>query len=170
MAGASVSCRQYPVRASPAESAAHCLPNYGAIAGAVPPAMRQAGNVARRLCDTKSRRATHPRPAVRSVSTNRWTGFPIGGISVRRVAKSSMSEAKQTRRTLDVRQRYRGKRRRWQIRPIQRQAGGGAAIARCGKGSGTKGAQYLQTVDELEKAAITNSNRFTTRYAMYHCR
>ena len=38
------------------------------------------------------------------------------------------------------------------------------------KALGTKGAQYLQTVDELEKAAIANSNRFTTRYAMCHCR
>lgn len=44
---------------------------------------------------------------------------------------------------------------------IQRASGRGASIMRdAEKALGTKGAQYLQTVDELEKAAIANSKPF----------
>ena len=68
----------------------------------------------------------------------------------------------QTRRTLDTLSTLPGKTPEMANQAvIQRQAGRGAAIMRdAEKALGTKGAQYLQTVDELEKAAIANAKPF----------
>lgn len=68
----------------------------------------------------------------------------------------------QTRRTLDVLATLPGKTPEMASQAsIQRQAGRGAAIMRdAEKALGTKGAQYLQTVDDLERAAIANSKPF----------
>ena len=68
----------------------------------------------------------------------------------------------QTHRTLDTLATLPGKTPEMASQAvIQRQAGRGAAIMRdAEKALGTKGAQYLQTVDELEKAAIANSKPF----------
>ena len=68
----------------------------------------------------------------------------------------------QTHRTLDTLATLPGKTPEMARQAvIQRQAGRGAAIMRdAEKALGTKGAQYLQTLDELEKAAIANSKPF----------
>ena len=133
----------------------------GRIAGAVPPAMRPAGMsredyATRKVAEQLIRDQPHVainKPMDRLLAYQRYLGpqgriVDIGG--------------QQTHRTLDTLATLPGKTPEMASQAvIQRQAGRGAAIMRdAEKVLGTKGAQYLQTVDELEKAAIANSKPF----------
>ena len=131
------------------------------VAGAVPGAIRPAGmsrddyatrKVAEQLIRDQPQVSIN-RPLDRLLAYQRYLGpqgriVDVGG--------------QQTRRTLDVLATLPGKTPEMASRAsIQRQAGRGAAIMRdAEKALGTKGAQYLQTVDELERAAIANSKPF----------
>lgn len=131
------------------------------VAGAVPGAIRPAGmsrddyatrKVAEQLIRDQPQVSIN-RPLDRLLAYQRYLGpqgriVDVGG--------------QQTRRTLDVLATLPGKTPEMAIQAsIQRQAGRGAAIMRdAEKALGTKGAQYLQTVDELERAAIANSKPF----------
>ena len=133
----------------------------GAIAGAVPSAMRPAGmsrddyatrKVAEQLIRDQPQVGIN-KPMDRLLAYQRYLGpqgriVDVGG--------------QQTRRTLDTLATLPGKTPEMASQAsIQRQAGRGAAIMRdAEKALGTNGAQYLQTVDELEKAAIANSKPF----------
>lgn len=134
---------------------------YGKIAGAVPPAMRPAGMSREDYATRKvSEQLIRDQPQVginkpmdRLLAYLRYLGpqgriVDVGG--------------QQTHRTLDTLSTLPGKTPEMANQAaIQRQAGRGAAIMRdAEKALGTKGAQYLQTVDELEKAAIANSKPF----------
>ena len=126
----------------------------GAIAGAVPSAMRPAGmsrddyatrKVAEQLIRDQPQVSIN-RPMDRLLAWQRYLGpqgriVDVGG--------------QQTRRTLDVLATLPGKTPEMaSLASIQRQAGRGAAIMRdAEKALGTKGAKYLQTVDELEAQA-----------------
>lgn len=131
------------------------------VAGAVPSDMRPAGmsrddyatrKVAEQLIRDQPQVSIN-RPLDRLLAYQRYLGpqgriVDVGG--------------QQTRRTLDVLATLPGKTPEMASRAsIQRQAGRGAAIMRdAEKALGTKGAQYLQTVDDLERAAIANSKPF----------
>ena len=133
----------------------------GAIAGAVPPAMRPAGmsredyatrKVAEQLIRDQPQVGIN-KPMDRLLAYLRYLGpqgriVDIGG--------------QQTHRTLDTLSTLPGKTPEMASQAvIQRQAGRGAAIMRdAEKALGTNGAQYLQTVDDLERAAIANSKPF----------
>ena len=133
----------------------------GRIAAAVPDALKPAGmsrddyatrKVAEQLIRDQPQVSIN-RPLDRLLAYQRYLGpqgriVDVGG--------------QQTRRTLDVLATLPGKTPEMAIQAsIQRQAGRGAAIMRdAEKALGTKGAQYLQTVDELERAAIANSKPF----------
>ena len=131
------------------------------VAGAVPGAIRPAGmsrddyatrKVAEQLIRDQPQVSIN-RPLDRLLAYQRYLGpqgriVDVGG--------------QQTRRTLDVLATLPGKTPEMAIQAsIQRQAGRGAAIMRdAEKALGTKGAQYLQTIDDLERAAIANSKPF----------
>ena len=133
----------------------------GKISGAVPPAMRPAGmsrddyatrKVAEQLIRDQPQVGIN-KPMDRLLAYLRYLGpqgriVDVGG--------------QQTHRTLDTLSTLPGKTPEMASQAvIQRQAGRGAAIMRdAEKALGTKGAQYLQTLDELEKAAIANSKPF----------
>lgn len=133
----------------------------GAIAGAVPPAMRPAGmsrddyatrKVAEQLIRDQPQVGIN-KPMDRLLAHQRYLGpqgriVDVGG--------------QQTLRTLDTLATLPGKTPEMARQAsIQRQAGRGAAIMRdAEKALGTNGAQYLQTVDDLERAAIANSKPF----------
>ena len=131
------------------------------VAAAVPSAMRPAGvsrddyatrKVAEQLIRDQPQVSIN-KPMDRLLAYQRYLGpqgriVDVGG--------------QQTRRTLDVLATLPGKTPEMASQAsIQRQAGRGAAIMRdAEKALGTKGAQYLQTIDELERAAIANSKPF----------
>jgi len=133
----------------------------GAIAGAVPSAMRPAGmsredyatrKVAEQLIRDQPQVGIN-KPMDRLLAYQRYLGqqgriVDVGG--------------QQTRRTLDTLATLPGKTPEMASQAsIQRQAGRGAAImSDAEKALGTKGAQYLQTVDDLERAASANSRPF----------
>ena len=148
--------RQYPLQASPAESAAHCLRQHLArlLARYRLPCVRP--EMSRDDYATRKSPSNSSATSRRSVSTSRWTDcWHICAISGRRV-ESSMSEVSKRTGRLTRCQRFPGKTPEMASQAvIQRQAGRGAAIMRdAEKALGTNGAQYLQTVDELEKPRL----------------
>jgi len=134
----------------------------GRIAAAVPDALKLVGmsrgdfatrKVAEQLIRDQPTTASVKDPLARALAYQRWMGdeariVDLGGT--------------QTHRTLDVLATLPGRTPEAAAQAaMQRQAGRGAAIMReAEKALGTKGAQYLQTVDDLERAAIANSKPF----------
>ena len=132
------------------------------VAGAVPSDMRPAGmsrddyatrKVAEQLIRDQPMIAAVKDPLARALAYQRWMGKDARLVDV---------GGTQTHRTFDVLATLPGRTPEAAAQAaMQRQAGRGAAIMReAEKALGTKGAQYLQTIDELERAAIANSKPF----------
>ena len=132
------------------------------VAGAVPSDMLPAGmsrddyatrKVAEQLIRDQPTTASVKDPLARALAYQRWMGKDARLVDV---------GGTQTHRTFDVLATLPGRTPEAAAQAVmQRQAGRGAAIMRdAEKALGTKGAQYLQTVDDLERAAIANSKPF----------
>ena len=134
----------------------------GRIAAAVPDALKPAGmsrddyatrKVAEQLIRDQPTTASVKDPLARALAYQRWMGRDARLVDV---------GGTQTHRTLDVLSTLPGRTPEAAAQAaMQRQAGRGAAIMRdAEKALGTEGAQYLQTIDDLERAAIANSKPF----------
>ena len=126
----------------------------GRIAAAVPDALKPAGmsrddyatrKVAEQLIRDQPTTASVKDPLARALAYQRWMGRDARLVDV---------GGTQTHRTLDVLSTLPGRTPEAAAQAaMQRQAGRGAAIMRdAEKALGTEGAQYLQTIDDLERA------------------